>query len=56
MFSWNVNCIVDPIKVVNVVNTLTIDGQGAWIEFCNPTTPQFIVAAGATVTLQKRLP
>lgn len=48
----NCNCIVDPIKVVNVVNTLTIDGQGAWIEFCNPTTPQFIVAAGATVTLQ----
>ncbi|MBS1988157.1 hypothetical protein JST56_04145, partial [Candidatus Dependentiae bacterium] len=46
------NCIVDPVNAINVVNTLTIDGQGAWIEFCSPTTPQFIVADGATVTLQ----
>ncbi len=48
----NCNCIVNPVKVINILKTVTIDGQGAWIEFCNPTTPQFIVAAGATVTLQ----
>ena len=46
------NCIVSPVKVINILDTLTIDGQGAWIEFCSPTTPQFVVAAGATVTLQ----
>jgi len=45
------NCDIAPIKAINVQNNLTIDGQGAWIEFDEASHPQFVVAADTTVTL-----
>jgi len=45
------NCDIAPIKAINVLNNLTIDGQGAWIEFDEASHPQFVVAADTTVTL-----
>ncbi|MCB9493669.1 MAG: hypothetical protein H6679_05335, partial [Epsilonproteobacteria bacterium] len=46
------NCNVGPIEQIEVQADLTINGQGAWIMFSDPDTPQFIVDPGVTLTLE----
>lgn len=46
------NCDVPPVKTIDIRESMTLDGQGAWISFSNSGSPEFIVAPGKTVRLK----
>lgn len=46
------NCDVPPVKKIDIRESITIDGQGAWISFSNSGSPEFVVAPGKTVRLK----
>ncbi|MBU4387531.1 hypothetical protein KJ644_03595 [Candidatus Dependentiae bacterium] len=46
------SCLIHPTKTIRINDNLTINGHGATLYFCDPTQPQFVVAAGKTVTLK----